>query len=87
MRPRESPVPLDRAIKTYVEGRGCAAGAVYRWSWNRVDFLFGSGPDYWKVEARVEGAKSRYASLVELDDALYDAAAAAFETKWLSTRS
>lgn len=80
-RPRERPVPLDRALADYARLKDVTVGVVNRGSWDTVTFIFGRGHNCHSLSVTINGNLHDYPNFVAVDDALYDAAVERFDRK------
>ena len=68
------PLPLQTALANFIASKGLTFGGMERRTWSLIRVVFGTGSDYFYVDAAVAPDKSLYPNVVALDDALYDAA-------------
>lgn len=74
MRPREHPVPLDRALEDYARSQGAYVGSVECLAWHHLHFIYGRGRDFFSLDVRIPPDRTLYADKEAVLDALYDEA-------------
>ena len=68
------PLPLDAALAKFVADKGFQFGGFERIRWNCVRVVFGTGANFFYIDAEVRPDRASFSSVEALEDALYDAA-------------
>jgi hypothetical protein len=68
------PLPLDAALAKFVADKGLQFGGFERIRWNCIRVVFGTGANFFYIDADVQSNRASFSSVEALEDALYDAA-------------